>query len=73
VGAGELCVRATDHGSGRPIHLDLGLDAVHGRGLTIVDALADDCGITPLPDGPGKTVWARWRFSPQTAEASPAT
>ncbi|MER5419607.1 hypothetical protein [Streptosporangium roseum] len=44
-------------------HLDLGVEAVHGRGLAIVEALAHDSGVTPLPDRPGKTVWARWRFS----------
>ncbi|MEU8268123.1 ATP-binding protein [Sphaerisporangium sp. NPDC049002] len=73
LGRGELCVRVTDHGPDQPRHLDLGIEAIHGRGLTIVDALAHDCGLTPLPDGPGKTVWARWRLSSQTAEASPPT
>ncbi|OUC81620.1 hypothetical protein CA984_41810 [Streptosporangium minutum] len=61
-GADELCVRVTDHGPGQPRHLDLGVEAVHGRGLTIVAALADDSGVIPLPDRPGKTVWARWRL-----------
>jgi hypothetical protein len=28
-----------------------------GRGLPIVDGLADDWGVTPTPHGPGKTVW----------------
>ncbi|WP_405142132.1 ATP-binding protein [Sphaerisporangium sp. NBC_01403] len=59
-GPGELRVRVTDHGSGQPRHLDLGIESVHGRGLIIVAALAGDHGITPLPDGSGKTVWARW-------------
>lgn len=64
-GTDELCVRVTDHGPDRPRHLDLGVEAAHGRGLTIVEALADASGVTPLPDTPGKTVWARWRlFSP---------
>ncbi|WP_405145076.1 ATP-binding protein [Sphaerisporangium sp. NBC_01403] len=67
---GELCVRVTDHGPEQPRHLDLGIDADHGRGLTIVDALAHETGITQLPDTPGKTVWARWHLSPQAAEAS---
>lgn len=57
----ELCVRVTDHGPGQPRNLDLGLDSVHGRGLTIVAALADDHGVTSTSGGPGKTVWARWR------------
>ncbi|GAA3115815.1 ATP-binding protein [Streptosporangium carneum] len=62
-GAGELSVRVTDHGPDQPRHLDLGVEAVHGRGLTIVDALADDSGTAPLPDGPGKAAWARWRLT----------
>lgn len=65
-GVGELCVRVTDHGPDQPRHLDLGVEAVHGRGLTIVDALADDSGVTPLSDGPGKTAWARWRLPSPT-------
>ncbi|WP_424529471.1 ATP-binding protein [Sphaerisporangium viridialbum] len=69
-GPGELCVRVTDHGLEQPRRLDLGVDADHGRGLTIVDALAHETGITQLPDTPGKTVWARWHLPPQAAEAA---
>ncbi|MEV7964891.1 ATP-binding protein [Sphaerisporangium sp. NPDC088356] len=69
--AGELCVRVTDHGNGQPRHLDLGIDATHGRGLTIVAAIAHDHGITPLADGPGKTVWARWRQATQNTSRVP--
>jgi anti-sigma regulatory factor (Ser/Thr protein kinase) len=61
-GADEFLVQVSDHGSGQPRHLDLGVEAVHGRGLTIVEALAHDSGVTPLSDRPGKTVWARWRL-----------
>ncbi|WP_405147161.1 ATP-binding protein [Sphaerisporangium sp. NBC_01403] len=57
-----LCVQVTDHGRDQPRRLDLGIEAVHGRGLTIVEALAHECGATPLPNGPGKTVWARWHL-----------
>ncbi|MEU9833095.1 ATP-binding protein [Streptosporangium sp. NPDC048047] len=55
-----LWVEVTDRGPELPRRLNLGLDAVHGRGLTIVEALSDAFGVTPLPDTPGKTVWARW-------------
>ncbi|MET8141835.1 ATP-binding protein [Sphaerisporangium sp. NPDC005288] len=65
---GEFCVRVTDHGPDRPRHLDLGLDALHGRGLAIVAALAHDHGITPLAGRHGKTVWARWRLELRNAE-----
>ncbi|MEU9325631.1 ATP-binding protein [Streptomyces canus] len=34
------------------------LDGESGRGLLLIDALADDWGVTPRPNGPGKTVWA---------------
>jgi GAF domain-containing protein/anti-sigma regulatory factor (Ser/Thr protein kinase) len=32
-------------------------DDISGRGLMIVDTLADSWGVTPTPDGSGKTVW----------------
>ncbi|GII61359.1 hypothetical protein Skr01_14440 [Sphaerisporangium krabiense] len=57
----DLCVRVTDHGLGIPRRLHLTLEAVHGRGLSIVAALAHEFGVIPLPDPPGKIVWARWR------------
>ncbi|MEU9888134.1 ATP-binding protein [Sphaerisporangium sp. NPDC051011] len=63
----ELCVRVTDHGPDLPRHLDLGMDAVHGRGLLIVAALADEHGVTPSAGGPGKTVWARWWHTSQAS------
>ncbi|MEV6979650.1 ATP-binding protein [Sphaerisporangium sp. NPDC051017] len=61
-----LCVRVTDHGPERPRHLELDIEALHGRGLAIVGALAHDTGVTPLPDDQGKTVWCRWHLSPHT-------
>ncbi|NYF38213.1 ATP-binding protein [Streptosporangium sandarakinum] len=60
---GALWVEVTDRGPELPHRLNLGLDAVHGRGLTIVEALSDAFGVTLLPDAPGKTVWARWNLS----------
>ncbi|GII85946.1 hypothetical protein Ssi03_39360 [Sphaerisporangium siamense] len=59
----DLCVRVTDHGRELPRHLNLAVEALHGRGLAIVAALAHDHGVTRPPDGSGKTVWARWRLS----------
>ncbi|WP_248963451.1 ATP-binding protein [Sphaerisporangium perillae] len=67
----ELRVQVTDHAAEQPRHLHLGIEAVHGRGLTIVEALAHECGVTPLSGLSGisgKTVWACWRLSP-TAKA----
>ncbi|MEU4830714.1 ATP-binding protein [Streptosporangium sp. NPDC023615] len=60
----ELRVEVTDRGPGRLRRLALDAEAVHGRGLAIVGALAHDHGVTPLPRRPGKTVWARWRLFP---------
>jgi anti-sigma regulatory factor (Ser/Thr protein kinase) len=37
-------------------------DGESGRGLLLVDALADDWGVTPRPAAPGKTVWAELRL-----------
>lgn len=31
--------------------------SLRGRGLPIVDSLADDWGVLPSPHGPGKTIW----------------
>ncbi|WP_262850388.1 ATP-binding protein [Sphaerisporangium corydalis] len=56
----ELCVRVTDDGPEDPRRLDLGPAAPHGRGLTIVEALADRWGVARAPGGTGKTVWAAW-------------
>ncbi|MET8140184.1 ATP-binding protein [Sphaerisporangium sp. NPDC005288] len=74
LGTRALCVRVTDHGPELPRHLDLDVEAVHGRGLTIVDALADDTGVTPFPDGEGKgkTVWCRWHLTTPAADTSHA-
>ncbi len=42
----------------RPATGTPGPDAESGRGLLLVDALADAWGVTPRTAGPGKTVWA---------------
>jgi anti-sigma regulatory factor (Ser/Thr protein kinase) len=63
-----LCVRVTDHGPDQPRVLDLGVEAVHGRGLAIVATLAHDYGITRTANKQGKTVWARWGSSVRNAE-----
>jgi anti-sigma regulatory factor (Ser/Thr protein kinase) len=59
---GRLWVQVSDHGAGRPRWLRLDVEAVHGRGMTIVDALADEVGVAPLAGSPGKVVWACWRL-----------
>ncbi|MEU9888272.1 ATP-binding protein [Sphaerisporangium sp. NPDC051011] len=69
-GTQDLYVRVSDHGPQQPRRLALDVEAVHGRGLAIVAILAEDHGVTRPPDGPGKTVWARWRFTAHNAEAA---
>ncbi|WP_248963010.1 ATP-binding protein [Sphaerisporangium perillae] len=60
----ELCVRVTDHGPEDPRRLDLSPEAIHGRGLAIVEALSDRWGVVHSADetGTGKTVWAAWQW-----------
>lgn len=48
-------VSVTDENSRLPALVDAPLDATTGRGLCIVDALADRWGVEPHPGG--KTVW----------------
>lgn len=46
-----------DEGEGMPHTTNGDLDATHGRGLLIVDSLADDWGVSIAPGGGGKIVW----------------
>lgn len=46
-----------DEGEGMPRATNGDLDATAGRGLLIVDSLADDWGVAPVPEGGGKIVW----------------
>ncbi|MFF7646613.1 ATP-binding protein [Streptomyces canus] len=43
------------------------LDCESGRGLLLIDALADNWGVTGRPNGPGKTVWAEFNALSETA------
>lgn len=48
-------------------------DATTGRGLSLVEALSDEWGVTPRADG--KLVWARWggrALPPEVVERQPA-
>ncbi|MBA3266685.1 MAG: ATP-binding protein [Acidimicrobiia bacterium] len=50
-----LRVEVRDTAEGRPAVVDAGPDAERGRGLAMVDALAEAWGVEP--DGHGKVVW----------------
>ncbi|MCI4145841.1 MULTISPECIES: ATP-binding protein [unclassified Streptomyces] len=43
-----------------------------GRGLFLVEALADRWGCVPRPDGPGKTVWVEYTATTVTTPATVA-
>jgi anti-sigma regulatory factor (Ser/Thr protein kinase) len=53
---GGVRVEVTDHDGRLPAIQAAGADATHGRGLAIVDALADAWGVDGRADN-GKTVW----------------
>lgn len=57
VSGAELRLEVSDSGDGKPELRCAGDDDVCGRGLVLVDALADDWGVAPR-DGVGKVVWA---------------
>jgi anti-sigma regulatory factor (Ser/Thr protein kinase) len=58
-----LEVEVTDTGEGEPALRDSTPDALGGRGIAILDALADSWGVRRGEDHPGKTVWFRLRLA----------
>ncbi len=53
-----LRVEVTDSGGGRPeVRPMPPPQSLRGRGLPIVDSLADTWGVIPSPHGPGKSIW----------------
>jgi anti-sigma regulatory factor (Ser/Thr protein kinase) len=61
VASSEVVLRVTDGGSTnghRPRETPAGPDAISGRGLTIVAALAARWGVEPASGGGGQSVWA---------------
>ncbi|MEU3897418.1 ATP-binding protein [Streptomyces sp. NPDC045251] len=65
--SGHLMLTVSDPGDNAPVRTPSDGSALreHGRGLCIVDALADDWGWTPRPPA-GKTVWATLTTRPLT-------
>lgn len=53
-----LCIEVTDADGNIPVKQPSSPEGVSGRGLALVEALAEDWGVAPQPGG-GKTVWAR--------------
>ncbi|MFB7656848.1 MULTISPECIES: ATP-binding protein [unclassified Streptomyces] len=64
---GHLTLTVSDPGDGAPVFQPFDDSALreHGRGLCIVDALAEEWGWTPRPPA-GKTVWAKLSTRPLT-------
>jgi anti-sigma regulatory factor (Ser/Thr protein kinase) len=56
----SLRVEVSDSGGGSPEAQPLPpASSPHGRGLFLVDRLADEWGVSPAADGPERTVWFR--------------
>jgi anti-sigma regulatory factor (Ser/Thr protein kinase) len=56
-GIGRIRVEVKDAAPALPMELDLGPEMEHGRGLAIVEAVADEWGAERVA-GNGKVVWA---------------
>ncbi len=69
--ARQVRVEVTDSGSGTPTMRSPGPNEPSGRGLQIVDMLADEWGIEPEVPA-GKTVWFLLTVEPRRGEAQPA-
>jgi len=67
----EIHIEVEDDGGGEPAVRSPGLSDTSGRGLQIVQALADEWGVVPNPAATGKTVWVRIALpAPDTWERS---
>lgn len=58
-GHDHVRVDVSDESPVAPAPRRAGLDDESGRGLLIVESLADDWGMEALPQGGGKSVWFR--------------
>jgi anti-sigma regulatory factor (Ser/Thr protein kinase) len=67
-------VEVTDSGSGRPAAQPMPPpQSLRGRGLPIVDGLADAWGVIPSPHGPGNSIWFQISMPPVTPEHTAAS
>lgn len=58
-GAGAVAIAVSDEGSGGLMMLNQPPDSDSGRGLMVVERLANEWGVRPSAEGHGKAVWAR--------------
>jgi serine/threonine-protein kinase RsbW len=54
----SIRIEVEDDGDGEPVVRSPEFTATSGRGMQIVQALADEWGVIPKSGAPGKTVWA---------------
>ncbi|MDQ6781995.1 MAG: ATP-binding protein [Actinomycetota bacterium] len=54
-----VVVQVADDGPGHPVLQTTESVETSGRGLTLVDQMAESWGVTTRPEGTGKVVWAR--------------
>jgi serine/threonine-protein kinase RsbW len=66
--AGEVRIDVTDAGAGTPEVRSPELSEPSGRGLRIVQELADSFGVRTSPGTPGKTVWFVVRLQDHLAD-----
>jgi anti-sigma regulatory factor (Ser/Thr protein kinase) len=66
----EVTDSGEDHPAARPMPPP---QSLRGRGLPIVDSLADAWGVTPSPHGPGKSIWFQIGMPPVTPERTAAS
>jgi anti-sigma regulatory factor (Ser/Thr protein kinase) len=66
---GQIRIEVRDTGTGQPRLLSPSLRDSTGRGLLIVDSMADAWGVIPVPKG--KIVWFTLPHSAAASEASP--
>jgi anti-sigma regulatory factor (Ser/Thr protein kinase) len=62
----EIRVEVSDHGQGQPVPRTPSPRERSGRGLQIVEGLAEDWGVNPSPDG--KLVWFTLRLRTDSDE-----
>lgn len=69
---GVLRIDVSDAGAGVPLPRTPGSDEEHGRGLFLVQYLADRWGFEPADGGCGKTVWCELGDSAEPGRADGA-
>ena len=60
--ADSVRIDVTDAGAGLAEARDPTERDTHGRGLRIIEALADEWGVLPASTPPGKTVWLKFQL-----------